>query len=320
MAKGRIDWAKKVGRRLKLRDLHVFLTAADRGSMAKAAIELGVSQPVVSAAIADLESVVGARLLDRTPQGVQPTPFGRALMRGGTVAFDGLQQTIKEIDFLSDPTAGEVRIGCPETVSALLPGICERFRRRHQKVRFQVLDMVAPTLDLPSLRNRHIDLAIVRVFWAPPHPEDLAVEELFDDETVVVVGKDNFLARRRKVTLADLASAEWILPPPNTTNSVVVMEGFRKLGLPEPKVSFVTFSVTLRTNLLRDGRYVSVLPRSMMTGLAANETALKMLPITLPRRKWPTVLVTLRGRTLNPIAQKFIDHLRIETKALHVAT
>src|SRR5258708_6031194 len=65
-----IDWDRQIGRRLKLRDLHVFLTVAQQGSMAKAAVELGVSQPVVSTVIADLEHAVGVRLLERSTRGV----------------------------------------------------------------------------------------------------------------------------------------------------------------------------------------------------------------------------------------------------------
>ena len=108
MAKG-IDWDRQIGRRLKLRDLHVFLTVAQRGSMAKAAAELGVAQPVVSAVIAGLEHAVGVRLFDRSSRGVEPTLFGRALLKGGAVAFDELKQTVKQIEFLADPTVGEVR-------------------------------------------------------------------------------------------------------------------------------------------------------------------------------------------------------------------
>ena len=66
----RIDWDRQVGRRLKLRDLHVFLAVARRGSMAKAAVELNVSQPVVSEVIAGLEHAIGVRLFERSAQGV----------------------------------------------------------------------------------------------------------------------------------------------------------------------------------------------------------------------------------------------------------
>ena len=88
----RIDWDSQLGRRLRLRDLHVLMTVARLGSMAKAAAELGVSQPAVSEVIADLETALGVRLLDRTPQGAQPTPYGAVLIARAAAAFDELRQ------------------------------------------------------------------------------------------------------------------------------------------------------------------------------------------------------------------------------------
>src|SRR5262249_57611592 len=122
MAK-RIDWESQVGRRLRLRDLHVFSTVVRLGSMGKAALELGVSQPAVSEVIADLEHALEARLFDRTPQGVTTPPHGASLDRHVLAVFDELKQGIKGIEFLSDPTLGGVRIGCPGSISAaiLLP-------------------------------------------------------------------------------------------------------------------------------------------------------------------------------------------------------
>jgi DNA-binding transcriptional LysR family regulator len=72
---------EQISRRLKLRQLNVLLAVAQWGSMAKAADHLAISQPVVSKAIAELEHVVGVRLLDRGPYGVEPTLYGRALLK-----------------------------------------------------------------------------------------------------------------------------------------------------------------------------------------------------------------------------------------------
>jgi len=116
----RIDWDRQVGRRLKLRDLHVFITVARCGSMAKAATELDVTQPVVSEVIAGLEHTIGVRLFERSPQGVMPTLYGDALLAGGAMALDELKQTIDRIEFLADPAVGELKIGCPETIAAIL--------------------------------------------------------------------------------------------------------------------------------------------------------------------------------------------------------
>jgi len=317
MAKG-IDWDRQIGRRIKLRDLHVFLTVAQRGSMAKAAAELGVAQPVVSTVIAGLEHTIGVRLFDRSTRGVEPTLYGRKLLEGGAVAFDELKQTVKQIEFLADPSTGTLRIGCPETVAALLPPIFERMSRRHPHVVFQIAEMATPTLDVPQLRDRTLDLAVLRTRWPVPQQspvDDLDVEKLFEDETVVVVGMESRWARSRNIDLADLVNEEWILPPPDTTNSMVVMEAFRARGLRPPTTRFVTYSVTLRTSLLATGRYVTVLPRSMMS-LYARRMALKVLPIKLAERAWPVVVARLKNRTLNPAAQIFIEHLRAGVKTL----
>jgi DNA-binding transcriptional LysR family regulator len=306
------DWEGHIGRRLKLRDLHVFFTVVHAGSMAKAAARLGVSPPAVSQIIADLEHALGVSLFDRSAQGVEPTLYGRALLKGGAAAFDDLKQTIKEIEFLTDPTVGEVRIGCPETVAAILPPIIQRLYERHPGMTVHVSDVVAPTLNLPQIRDRSLDLALVRVVGSSMHnrfAEDFNVEALFGDETVIVVGANSRWARRRRVDLAELVNAPWVLPPAESLNNIVVKEAFRARGFEPPKVSLVTFSVQLRASMVATGEHVTVFPRSMMRHFA-QRTVLKVLPIRLPTREWPVALVTLRDRTLNPVAKLFIEHVR----------
>ena len=117
----RINWDIQIGRHLKMRDLHVFLTVVQCGSMAKAAAELGVSQPAVSEIISGLEHALRVRLLDRGQRGVEPTIYGQAMVERTRAAFDELRQGIRTIEHLADPSAGEVRIGCTESlIPALL--------------------------------------------------------------------------------------------------------------------------------------------------------------------------------------------------------
>src|SRR5689334_15310197 len=123
-----VQWEQQIGRRLRLRDLFVFFTVVEHGSMAKAAASLGVSTPSVSEAIAGLEHALGVRLLDRTPQGVVTTAYGDALLTRGRAAFDELRLGIRDIEFIADPDAGELRIGCPESLAAgFLVPVLERF-------------------------------------------------------------------------------------------------------------------------------------------------------------------------------------------------
>jgi len=84
--------------RLKLHELRILLAVAQAGSMAKAAAQLAISEPAVSRAISDMEHTLGVSLLDRNPKGVEPTPYGRSLIKRGVAVFDELRQGIKEIE------------------------------------------------------------------------------------------------------------------------------------------------------------------------------------------------------------------------------
>src|SRR6266545_2820155 len=314
----KIDWQRQLARRLKLRDLHVFVAVAQRGSMARAAADLGITQPSVSEMMANLEQALGARLFDRSSRGVAPTVYGQVLLRGGLAAIDDLWQSIKEMQFLADPTAGDVRVGCPETVAPLLPPIVEKLSLTHPRMLVHVSDVVAPTLDLPQLRDRALDLALVR-FGGPakqhPFADDLNVEVLFNDELVVVAGKKSRWARDLKVDLAKLATARWILPPLETSNSRTLFDAFRERGLQLPKVAMATFSLHLRTSMLADGAHVTVLPRSVVE-LNAHRLSLKALPIKLPRHDFPLAIVTLKNRMPNPAAQLFVKYVRESLKSM----
>ncbi len=319
IAKG-IEWENRIGRRLRLRDLHVFFAVVHCGSMAKAAVDLGVSQPVVSESIADLESTVGVRLLDRGPHGVAPTQFGEALLKRARVAFDELRQGIKEIEHLADPGVGEVCIGCPESVAAgVLSPIVDRVSRRLPRVRFVVtqVNTLNARLEFPELRERRVDLVLARVIetlgnfeYAP----DLNIEKLLDDKLVVVAGSRSIWTRR-KITLADLADAPWILPA-NSWNSLRVEEAFAAIGMKMPDAIIDTFSLSLRRELLATGRFVAAIPATTLRGGVPREP-ISILPVALVDRPWPVAMITLKDRTLSPVVQYFVECARDVAKSMN---
>src|SRR5437868_10622271 len=122
----------RIGRRMKLHDLQVLMAVVQAGSMSKAAALLNTTQPAISRSIAELERTIGVRLLDRNPQGVEPTAYCRALLDGGVAAFDDLRQAVKNIGFLANPTAGEVRIGSSALLAAsFVSTVIDRLSRRY---------------------------------------------------------------------------------------------------------------------------------------------------------------------------------------------
>src|SRR5262245_56866190 len=159
-----IDWEGRIGRRLRLRDLHVFFAVVQSGSMARAAAQLRIKQPSVSKAIGDLEAALGVRLFDRSRRGVTPTMYGTALIKCGAVVFDELKQGIRSIEYLADPNQGELRIGCLAGVSAtdIVPMVIQRFRQDYPRVLLHVDDVSSLPLLLSGLRDRKYDVAMTR--------------------------------------------------------------------------------------------------------------------------------------------------------------
>jgi DNA-binding transcriptional LysR family regulator len=281
--------------------------------MGKAALQLRVSQPTVSEAVADLEHTFGVRLFDRSSRGVEPTTYGAALLKRSIVLFDELNQSNRDIEFLTDPTTGELKIGCSESISAtLLPQVIQEFSKRYPRVILQVDDVPSLALALPVLQDRKYDLALARLAPPPRHdhpPDDLNVETLFDDQLIVAAGIHTRWARRRKIDLAELVDEPWILMAPNTWNYAGLAEAFQARGLAMPKTNLLTFSVQLRAHLLANGPYITTFPRSVFRS-NADHFLLKLLPVDLPIRPWPVVVVTLRNRSLSPVVERFIECAR----------
>jgi len=313
----KINWESQIGRRMRLRDLYVFSTVARLGSMAKAAQELGVSQPAVSEVIADLEHALGVRLLDSKRQGVEATQYGTALERRSLAAFDELRQSIRDMEFLADPSVGELRIGCPESISAaILQPIVEQFAEQYPRVVLDV-DNVNTLSFAQKLRERSLDLVLARGGWPLEDPHlvaDFNVETLFDDELLVVVGRQSRWARRRKIDIAELRDERWILTGGDRWNYQVIAKAFQLRGVEMPKISMKTISVHLRANMAATGRFITTFPRSVLV-LYADRFALKPLPVDLPDPTWPIKIATLRNRTLSPVVERFIECVRAIAKS-----
>ena len=309
----------RISRRLRFRDLEVLFAVVQCGSMAKAAAELGVTQPAVSEVVADLEDAFGVRLFDRSPQGAVPTIYGRALLKRGVAAFDELKQGIRDIEFLADPTKGEVRIGCPDSIAgAILAPMVQKFCGDYPGIAISIDPVPTPTLEVPELHARKLDVVVARLsrpYTDDPLGSDLNVETLFDDEAVIAAGANNRFARRRKVDLADLLDANWVGTSRQTFTTMLLEQAFQARNLPLPKMRVMTFSVQVRAHLLATADFVSAMPKSMLR-LNPECSGLKQLPIKLAKSGFPLAIVTLKDRTLTPAVELFLASLRTYVKSL----
>jgi DNA-binding transcriptional LysR family regulator len=304
-----MKWTDRIGRRVKLRDLHIVLAVAEAGSMTRAAQELAVSYPVVSKTISELEHTLGVKLFDRSISGVEPTHYGRALLASGVAVFDEMRKGLQQIEFIKQPDAGELRIASSIVVDAgLLPAIIERFSQDFPRAVLHVLHEDIATQQYENLRNRNAELVLGRLTTTMTEP-DLVAEPLFDEPMVVAAGCESRWAKRRKVALADLIEEPWVFASPGSLARSLQDDVFRKNGLDVPSASVLTVSLHLFTRLIETGRWVGLIPASIVR-FGAKRLRIKVLPVNTLSPPAPVGLITVKDRTLTPLAERFIDYTR----------
>jgi len=288
---------------------------AEAGVMAKAAQKLAISHPDVSKTVSDLEQTLKVKLFDRTAQGVELTEYGQALLKCGVNVFEEMRQGLKQIEFLTDPTSGELAIGCPEIMNAsMIPAISERFLQEHPRVQLRVVHADMGLEQYGPLRERKVELLIGRL-REPFVEEDLVFQPLIQEPFVAVAGANCQWARRRRLELADLVGESWVLPPHDSTPGSIIAGIFAANGLNSPRPAVATLSVQLTTTLIATGKFVGILPNSVAQ-FSSRRTGLKILPIKITATQYAIAILTLKNRTPGPLAKLFIEHARGVAKSV----
>ena len=310
-----MPWDDRTKRRLKLRDLDILMTVIQSGSMGKAADRLNMFQPTISKSIAELEHTLGVRLLDRKPQGIEPTPYALALIARSAAAFNELKQGVQDIENLADPSAGELRIaGTEPMIAGLFPAVIERLSRQYPRFVFRVTQISTDLPQYRALRERDVELIVGRLPKLATE-RDLRVEILLDDPLLVAAGVQNRWARIRQIKLADLVGEPWVLPPADQVIGALISDLFHSCGLERPTNGVVCSSLHMNDALLATGRYLAIYSASRLE-LNAKRLAIKVLPVKFPPQSSRVGIVTLKNRALSPIAELFIKNMRAVAASL----
>lgn len=293
---------RSTDRRIKLRDLQVFQAAAETGSMAKAAAHMAITQPAVSYAISELEQTIGVPLLERSSQGVTPTVYGRALLQRSAIVFNELRQGISEIASLADPEVGELRVGTTPPMSAVASAVFNHLVPLYPRMRFEL--SVGPTdVLLRQLRQRDVEIVISRLASMAGH-DDLSIETLFHDELVVICSKNNSWAKRRNVSLAELAGQPWVFPPATGFLTGIMRGAFEAEGLEFPRATVTTSCTYSLSVLVGNGNFLGIHPRAMLT-TPNDHPQLTAVDVRLPTTRGAIGLIALKDRSLSPVAKLF---------------
>ena len=304
-----MKWTDRVGRRVKLRDLHIALAVADAGSMTRAAEELAVSYPVVSKTISDLEHTLGVKLFDRSISGVKPTHYGRALLKSGVAVFDEMRKGLQQIDSIKQPDAGDLHIGSSIVTDAgLLPAVMERFAQDFPRAAVHVTPENIAVQQYDNLRERKVEMVLGRLPATMNEP-DLVTETLFDEPHVVVAGSESRWAKKRNLRLADLMREPWALAEAGSLARSLHDDLFRRSGVEAPSATVLTVSLHLYMRLIETGRWLGLVPASVMR-FGGKDMKLKVLSVKVSTPPSPVGIITVKDRTLTPLGERFIECTR----------
>lgn len=282
---------------------------AKQRHIGRAAEALGLTQPALSKSPGRLEQAIGAKLVKRTPKGVELTPEGMVLVSHVRQLRLSLADVAREIADLGKGRSGQLRIGVgPSHVEDLLRPACSALVEPPSNATLTVLVAANDTL-LPALRNGDLDLIVSGI--PVPQFEDLVQEFLIDDDIVVFASASHRLAKLKRVTVADLARERWALTAVDREGWVLPQRTsvFERSGLREPKAAIRTSYLPLRDEMVASSNLLGLSSRRYLRQIAQrlNLVELPAREVTWSRR----VGVSYRkGAYLSPAARRLIDLLK----------
>jgi len=153
---------------------------------------------------------------------------------------------VKSIEFLADPTAGEVWIGSiPPLAASFVAAIADQLSRRHPRMVFHLLSTHTELLHR-ELNERNVDLLVTQRVGGLAD-DALRFEKLYDDSYAVMAGEQNSWIRRREIKLTKLVNELWALPPPDSALGAAFRQAFRASGLDYPRTTMFTLTADVRS-------------------------------------------------------------------------
>ena len=295
---------------MDLRDIEYFAVIAEHGHLGRAAEALGLGQPALSVSLRRLEDSAGAKLVKRTPKGVELTDVGRALLSHVGRLQLARQDLAREIADLARGQAGHLRVGTsPAIANNVLPDACSTLLRDAPKATLTISIAASTSALLQDLRKGELDVVVTNVLNAPL--EGLVREPMWDDEFVVFASARHRLAKRKSVVLADLVHERWASTAASgflAWNSL--RRAFEERDLPAPQFAVVSDSGVLNRRMVASLDLLGIAPRMSVEPIAKS-IGLKILAVTDAKWLRPVALMHRKDGYLSPLGRRFIEILKV---------
>ena len=288
--------------RLKVRQLATLVAIADAGSLRRAALALGVSQPALSKALRELEAGVGRRLFIRSQHGLAATLHGTAMVDYSRRLLRDVDTIAATIEAIDTGAAGRLRLGViPYVSSDWLRTVAASLVDASHPVALRISEGATDGL-LDALRRRELDCAVVRI-TPQSAGDDLVWRPLFEQTLRIVVRTGHPLLRRgARLALDDLTTHQWLLPPASTPTRQLLDQVFAQAGLPPPRTRLETYSLPIIENFVGNGQLLAAVPHDIARQFERGGR-IKALPLRWPMP--PICLAWLAGNEPSPLIERF---------------
>jgi DNA-binding transcriptional LysR family regulator len=300
------------GYRMELRDIEYFAVVAEHAHLGRAAAALGLSQPALSKSLRRLESALQTKLVKRTPKGVELTLEGATLLTRVSELRVSLQNLAREITEVGEGRVGRLRVGAGLAISE--PFLSAAFAAILKNSPRSSLQVILSDNDLmvPALCNGELDLVIN--FHPPRLPEGLVFEHLFNDSYVITAAANHPLAKKPRVTVADLANERWALSEQALLPQKRLNEAFRDHGLPPPKIAFESRSAVLRLRTVVQSGLLDFTSEAVIRQMR-HDFDIATLPVRELSIHRSIGAIRRKETYLPPILQRMLDTLRALAKS-----
>jgi DNA-binding transcriptional LysR family regulator len=301
-----------ITRKFRLRHVELIAELYDCRSILKAAKRLSLTQPTVTKALQDVESTLAVKLFERSNRGLEPTAYGEIFARHAKIVLAQLRHAAEELEGLRAGYSGKVTVGTLLAASAsILPDAIALLKKQRPGV---AISVVVGTYDIlmPSLLVGDLDMVLGRL------PEEgrsraLVYEEFYAEPICIVTRRGHPLARKRRLSLRDLANEAWLLPLPETDLRRQIERAFVEAGAPLPRNVIESVSILTNRVLLRKSDCVGVMPYHVALD-DVEQGLLAILPVKLKSIESPVGAILRAPGTLAPAASALLDCLRLAGK------
>jgi DNA-binding transcriptional LysR family regulator len=298
-----------ITRKFRLRHVELIAELYDCGSILKAARRLSLTQPTVTKALRDVESTLGVKLFERSNRGLEPTAYAEIFARHAKIVLAQLRHAAEELESLRAGYSGKVTVGTLLAASAsILPDAIAMLKKQRPAV---AISVVVGTYDIlmPSLLVGDLDMVLGRL------PEEgrsraLVYEEFYAEPICVVARRGHPLARKRRLSLRELANEPWILPLPETALRRQIERAFVEAGAPLPRNVIESVSILTNRALLRKSDCIGVMPYHVALD-DVELGLLAILPVKLKSIETPVGAILRAPGKLPPAAAALLDCLRL---------